>query len=55
MTTECVGDLELHRGEGIPLASGSVDAVLASLLLVIYLDQSELLREVHRVLKPEVA
>ena len=52
MMAECVGDLDLQRGMGIPLASGSLDAVIASLLISYVSSPDRLLREILRVLKP---
>jgi ubiquinone/menaquinone biosynthesis C-methylase UbiE len=46
-------DLDFHQGSGrIPLRSESCDRVLASLLLSYVKDPFELLREIHRVLRP---
>jgi SAM-dependent methyltransferase/pimeloyl-ACP methyl ester carboxylesterase len=49
---QCVGDLDLQRGEGIPFASSSLDSVLASLIISYVASPERFLREIHRTLKP---
>ncbi|MHC5005182.1 MAG: methyltransferase domain-containing protein, partial [Planctomycetota bacterium] len=45
-------DLDVHRGQSFPLASGSFDRVLAGLFLSYVSDPMHVLREIHRVLRP---
>ncbi len=52
LTTQCVGNLDLRRGMAIPLASGSINAVIASLLISYVESPERLLREIYRVLMP---
>ncbi len=51
-TRQCISDLDLQRGSGIPLASQSLDAVLASLVISYVANPERLLREIYQVLKP---
>jgi ubiquinone/menaquinone biosynthesis C-methylase UbiE len=52
LSVQCVANLDLDRGHSIPLASGSVDAVLASLLISYVENPGRLLNEIFRVVKP---
>jgi ubiquinone/menaquinone biosynthesis C-methylase UbiE/pimeloyl-ACP methyl ester carboxylesterase len=48
---QCVGNLDLSRGIGVPLGSETIDAVLASLVISYVSDPARLLGEIYRVLK----
>jgi len=52
VVTQCVANLDLARGEGIPIANGFLDGALASLLISYVSSPERLLRETFRVLKP---
>jgi ubiquinone/menaquinone biosynthesis C-methylase UbiE len=51
-TSQCISDLDLGRGCGVPFASQSLDAVLASLVISYVASPVRLLREIYRILKP---
>jgi ubiquinone/menaquinone biosynthesis C-methylase UbiE len=49
---QCMINLDLRRGQVVPLANASFDAVLASLLISYVSAPKRLLREVLRIVKP---
>jgi len=49
---QCVADLDLGRGDRIPIASESFDAVLASLVISYVASPERFAREIFRILKP---